>query len=594
MLDDLHWSDEPSLLALEFVSKHALTVPLLLVGTYREDEAGEALLRLASGARIIELSGLAATDIAVLMTDLTGRVPGERLANEVWSRTNGNPFLAREVTRLLAANTEDWAGIGTLTDVPTGVRAVLDARLSALSAPCLTALRTAAVAGRDVDVAVLADALGWSSGDTVECLEEAVRRRVRRAYRRRPEGRYRFVHDLFRDTAYDGLTPADAGARHLAVGRAPGAITRRGIASGRGRAGHPLRGRRHADRRLAGGAAQRGHLCHRAAQEAAARLADEDACAEYERALGFAVDADTRLELLLALGHAQYRCGRAAAARGSFRSAADLARERKDPDGLARAALGWHRVGVRSGTADRRGVALLDEALALLGDDAGPVAAAAAGRPGPQPAPAAPVRDPASRGRCRTRAPIPIAGRQSRSRATHGDPAVLASCLLALHDALWRPGSARERLPIVAEMAALAQQCGDRELFAQARQLRAAMLLELGDPDGIDELADYCRLADELGHQRARWSAMTRRATLATLLGDLDEAQHLSEAALELGLRHRRARCLRRRRHAELRAGPAWRCRLSRSTGDPSELEAVGPQRRAVAAGAHRPAGRRP
>ncbi len=115
VLDDLHWSDEPSLLALEFVSKHALTVPLLLVGTYREDEAGEALLRLAGGARIIELSGLAATDIAVLMTDLTGRVPGERLANEVWERTNGNPFLAREVTRLLAANSEDWAGIGTLT-----------------------------------------------------------------------------------------------------------------------------------------------------------------------------------------------------------------------------------------------------------------------------------------------------------------------------------------------------------------------------------------------------------------------------------------------------------------------------------------------
>src|SRR5207342_2906666 len=114
--------------------------------------------------------------------------------------------------RLLAANTQDWAGIGTLTDVPTGVRAVLYARLSALSEQCLISLRTAAVAG-------LADALGWSTGDTVDCLEEAVRRRVV-VRPPSPGGRYRFVHDLFRDTAYDGLPRADAGARHLAVAHA--------------------------------------------------------------------------------------------------------------------------------------------------------------------------------------------------------------------------------------------------------------------------------------------------------------------------------------------------------------------------------------
>src|SRR6266545_5607872 len=32
------------------------------------------------------------------------------------------------------------------------------------------------------------------------------------------------------------------------------------------------------------------------------------------------------------------------------------------------------------------------------------------------------------------------------------DPATLGFCLLALHDARWRPGTARDRLPLVEEM----------------------------------------------------------------------------------------------------------------------------------------------
>ena len=550
ILDDLHWSDEPSLLALDFVSAQVKTAPLLLVGTYRETEAGDTLLLLASGARIIELSGLAPTDVAVLMTELTGRAPDERLANEVWTRTNGNPFLAREVTRLLAANTGDWASVGSLTGVPTGVRAVLNARLAESSPPCQTALRTAAVAGREFDVGVLAGALGWATADTVEALEEAVRRRIVV----RPSstgGRYRFVHDLFRDTAYDGLALAEAGARHVAVARS---LERARSAGSRVEAAE-LAAQFAAAVTLTSGAEDVLHsalsYATQAAEEATSRLAGEDACDHYERALGFAVDPDSRLELLLGLGHAQYRCGRASSARTTFHSAADLARKQKDADGLARAALGWHRVGVRSGSVDEPGVALLDEAMSLVGDDAGPwppqlLAALARNlhqqlqfAPAPAVRPVGPVLGSVLGGTDSDmeKSPIPIARRAVALARTHGDPAVLASCLLALHDAAWRPGSARERLPIVAEMATLAQECGDRELYAQARQLRAAMLLENSDPDGIHELADYCRLAEALGHQRARWAALTRRATLATLRGDLDEAHRLSAAALDLGRR---------------------------------------------------------
>jgi tetratricopeptide (TPR) repeat protein len=535
ILDDLHWSDEPSLLALDFVAQQVRTAPLLLVGTYRESEGGDTLLRLASGAHVVELSGLDAREITGLLADVTGQPPDEGLAREVRRRTNGNPFFAREVARLLAATPDDPPSAGTLTDVPIGVRAVLDARLVAVSPQCLAALRMAAVAGGDVDVAVLSDALGWSTRDVTAALEEGVRQRV---LVRSSAGDFRFVHDLFLETAYDGLSPAEVAAHHLAVARSLERSRRRGapiaVAALARQFAAAASGADASDDIVRSAVA----YAKEAAADAVARLADEDACDHYERALRFATDGPTRLDLLLGLGHAQYRSGRADNARATFATAADLARDEKDPEGLARAAIGWHRIGVRSGTTDEQGVQLLEEALALVSDDRGPWASlllAALARNLHQQLQFADASVSASSDA--THAPVPIARRAVELARAHGDPAVLATCLLALHDAYWCPGSARERLPIVAEMATLAAESGDHELYAQARQLRAAMLLEIGDPDGISELAEYCRLAEALGHQRARWAAMTRRATIATLVGDLAEATRLAEEALAFGLR---------------------------------------------------------
>ena len=77
---------------------------------------------------------------------------------------------------------------------------------------------------------------------------------------------------------------------------------------------------------------------------------------------------------------------------------------------------------------------------------------------------------------------------------------------------------------------------GDDDLVAEAHLLRAAALIELGDPAGRDELLTYITLAGGLGHARGRWGALTRRATFAQLAGRAEEAARLGEQALELGL----------------------------------------------------------
>ena len=117
------------------------------------------------------------------------------------------------------------------------------------------------------------------------------------------------------------------------------------------------------------------------------------------------------------------------------------------------------------------------------------------------------------------------------ARDTHA----VAIAKLALQDSMWRPGTAVERLPVIDEMLAAATSSGDANLVAEAHLLRAGALIELGDPAGRGELSTYISLAEGLGHARGRWCALTRRATLAQLVGRADEAAQLGEEALHLG-----------------------------------------------------------
>src|SRR5664279_4679445 len=119
---------------------------------------------------------------------------------------------------------------------------------------------------------------------------------------------------------------------------------------------------------------------------------------------------------------------------------------------------------------------------------------------------------------------------------TAGDAHALAVAQLALQDSLWLPGTALQRLPVIAAMLGAATACGDNDLVAGAHLLQSAALLELGDPAGRDELLTYITLAGELGHARGRWGALTRQATFAQLAGRAEESARFSDRALELGL----------------------------------------------------------
>ena len=326
----------------------------------------------------------------------------------------------------------------------------------------------------------------------------------------------RFTHDLYRETILDGLAAPARAAINLSVGRALQA-----------RSGPAARVAAHL---LAAGApAQPDALEYSllAAREATARLGHEDACAHYLRALQIIDDggasggsAGERTEILLQLAESHERAGNSDLARQRFLEAADVSRKTGDAAGLAAAALGIQTLGHRSGAQNAELAGLLREASEQLAATGGPLAAqsrvlaalARTMRHGSDRLPGAEV--------------IQTAHQAVALAAAANDSSALAGAKLAVHDAMWTPGTAATRLPVIAEMLDAAQASGDDDLAAEAHLLRAAALRELGEPAGRDELLTYVTLAGQLGHARGRWRALTRQATFAQIAGRAEEAGH--------------------------------------------------------------------
>lgn len=528
VLDDLQWADDSSLRLLEFVTHRVRGHSVLFLGAYRDAEAGPTLRRAIANSQVLRLGGLPRVEVGALMaTFLGGSVPAG-LVTEVHRRSGGNPLFVRELTQLLHAGGSREAPDWTPPMVPDGIRETLERRLARLSQPCANVLTLAAVAGTELRPEVLRRAVEGGP-DLFPLLEEATAARVLVAPDE-PLLPYRFTHELYRDTILASL-PAPARMRlHRAVAHALESLRDEGVpVPATEIAWHFLAAAAMHDPQVIEAAIQ---YATEAGREASAQLAYTEACDHYERALRAVELAgepkpEARLRLLLQLAPARDRAGEGPRAREVFLAATAIARELRDAPGLADAAIGIHRLGAPAGVSHHDNISLLDEADRALGEDATALHARLL---------ASLARDlHHSWEEGNTARARPVAERAVAIARDVDDAGTLAFSLLALHDAGWGPGTAENRLPIVEEMLAAAVSARDRGLVAQATLLRATALLELGDPHGRAELERYCELAEDLGHARGRWGALSRRSVLALIDGRTDESRVLADDAARLG-----------------------------------------------------------
>jgi serine/threonine protein kinase/tetratricopeptide (TPR) repeat protein len=215
LLDDLQWAGSESLDLLQRLTMRLSAMRVLVVGTFRDDEAPQLPSELS--AKTIALAPLPPEALRELTAAMTG-VHARTLDALVQRETEGNALLFVEVMRFLAEEAGDLHSVGTMV-VPEavsagGVRRAMRRRLERLSADARPVLEVAAVAGRELDVELLTRVVDRDS--LAAALDEGVTAAVLEA-----DGeRMRFRHDKLREQLLADLPEARRQSLHGSVAEA--------------------------------------------------------------------------------------------------------------------------------------------------------------------------------------------------------------------------------------------------------------------------------------------------------------------------------------------------------------------------------------
>ncbi len=216
ILEDLHWADRSTRDLVTFLSRVLHRERVAVVGTYRTDDLHRRhplravvaeLLRLPSVAAI-ELGPLSYADMAEHLSALAQAPLEAAVLHRMVSRAEGNAYYAEE---LLAAGGSASGGYAAGDALPTGLAALLIARVEQLSPTAQQVLRAAAVAGRRMEDDIVREASGLAAAEYEEAVREAVTHQMLV-----PDGGqgYAFRHALIREAIYGDLLPGERTRLH--------------------------------------------------------------------------------------------------------------------------------------------------------------------------------------------------------------------------------------------------------------------------------------------------------------------------------------------------------------------------------------------
>ncbi|MGH2815794.1 MAG: ATP-binding protein, partial [Actinomycetota bacterium] len=214
VLEDLHWADESTLLLLEYLAPHLPDMPVMVVGTFRDDEVEPSsplagILNQLVRQRLVTRIGLrplTEDGVAALVAGLGGRQPPPAaLVRGIYAQSEGNPFFAEEIYLHLAESGVLFDDQGRFRgdlrvedlDVPSSVRMVVGERLARLSQATQWALVAAAVRGRVFELDLVEQVAGEPGGDLLDAFDEAERARLITPSRSESSS-YTFAHELIR------------------------------------------------------------------------------------------------------------------------------------------------------------------------------------------------------------------------------------------------------------------------------------------------------------------------------------------------------------------------------------------------------------
>ncbi|WP_243058245.1 BTAD domain-containing putative transcriptional regulator [Nocardioides sp. SR21] len=480
VLDDLHWADASTLRVLRILIETTDQARLLVVTTWRTHpeptgvlaEVAEALARMH--ALRLQLSGLPPEQAATVFESVTSRELDPNDVALLSARTDGNPFFLVEFARLAGERGERSAAS---EELPTAITEVLNRRLLRLPEQTVTALRAAAVMGRQFDTPTLALVTGIDEDDLLDVVEPA-----QAAGLVREDGidQYLFAHALVRDTLRGGLNASRRARVHARVAEALGDVPGRETEV----AWHwHQAGPSYADR------------AWRAAVEAAGlarRFYAYDEAAELLQSALVSIEGDgqatlrDRFDLLMALTDEYRWAAQLPGLVATVEQAIVVGKQLRDPEAVARAAIST-TVGVlwRSGPPGGINELVVDALRGSLD------------------------RLPPEDSALRCHSMLALANEIDTSMAYEerralcdealamarrlDDPVLVMDACQISFVALWVPRTAPQRLELITEAMEIARQAGRERSFVVSACLRSAVLSELGRRQELFEAVEVAR-----------------------------------------------------------------------------------------------------
>ncbi|MCW2895044.1 MAG: ATPase-like protein [Actinomycetia bacterium] len=212
VLEDLHWADATTRHLVTFLARMLRRERVAIVGTYRTDDLHR---RHPFGAVVAELGRLPSVALVEL-----GPLPPAALAEHLSNLPNGPSRLSTAVLGSLVGRAEGnayyaeellAASSGSSGALPSGLAALLLARVARVSEAAQQVLRAAAVAGRRADDQLVLAASGLGDAEYEEAVRELVAHQL--LVPDGPDG-YRFRHALLREAVYGDLLPGERTRLH--------------------------------------------------------------------------------------------------------------------------------------------------------------------------------------------------------------------------------------------------------------------------------------------------------------------------------------------------------------------------------------------
>src|SRR5713226_7933230 len=229
VVEDLHWSDDTSLEFLHYLTRRCSAHQLLLLLTYRSDEARPSLRHFLAQldrerlTQEILLVRLTRDEVEAMLRAIFALSRSTRLdlPDPIYALTEGNPFFVEEALKSLIAAGEIYYANGRWERKPLGElhipRSVQDAvqqRTDQLSESARRVLTLAAIAGRRFDFALLQELTEHDEQHLLQLIRELIAAQL---VVEESAEQFAFRHALTRQAIYADLLVRERKALHRTI-----------------------------------------------------------------------------------------------------------------------------------------------------------------------------------------------------------------------------------------------------------------------------------------------------------------------------------------------------------------------------------------